>query len=229
MKNLIFLHGGPGFSDYLKPFFEIFPGNYNLVFYDQLKNPTVSIDQLVQQLDLIINNLEGDKILIGHSWGASLALEYIKQFDPKISALVLMSSGLSFKHWKEEFEAEKEKFGLKDAPAEMIFLSSYERKDWTKFLNDLWDSFSGESFDSLFENYIKNHDHTEAFLKIKKPVLSVFGSDDHRFPSRVANQMKALNPHLETLEVKGAGHFPFLMKEHAELVKQKIRDFLNHY
>lgn len=146
-KNYIFLHGGPGFSNYLKPFFQDLAVDGKLVFYDQLKGPETTIENLIQQLDEIVNNLEGDKILIGHSWGSTLGIEYVSRFESKISSLVLMCSGLNFKHWKIDFDLHKQENGLVDAPPENIFLSEKERGEWKGFLDGLWDSFSDETFE----------------------------------------------------------------------------------
>jgi pimeloyl-ACP methyl ester carboxylesterase len=55
---LFFLHGGPGFSNYLEPFFKNIDPSVNAILYDQLKGETVSIDGLVDQLDSYINSLE---------------------------------------------------------------------------------------------------------------------------------------------------------------------------
>ena len=135
--NIVFLHGGPGFSNYLEPFFKNIDPSVNAIFYDQLKGEAVSIDGLVDQLDSYINSLEGLKYIVGHSWGATLGLEYMTRFEEKISGLVLMSSGLNFNHWKIEFDLEKERRGLTSVPPEMIFLAEDERADWSDFLDGM--------------------------------------------------------------------------------------------
>lgn len=224
-KNYIFLHGGPGFSNYLKPFFQDLAVDGKLVFYDQLKGPETTIENLIQQLDEIVNNLEGDKILIGHSWGSTLGIEYVSRFESKISSLVLMCSGLNFKHWKIDFDLHKQENGLVDAPPENIFLSEKERGEWKGFLDGLWDSFSDETFESLFEGYIKFHDLVGSFSKLSRPILYINGSEDHRFPAKIAKKVASYNSSVEAFEVVDAGHFPFLNAENRKNIIQKIRDY----
>ena len=228
-KNIIFLHGGPGFSNYLHPFFEKLDVKANLIFYDQLKGPSIKLANLLDQLDQVVCSLEGETILVGHSWGSTLAIEYTSQHRSKISSLVLISSGLSFKHWKSEFESEKTEVGLSEAPPEKIFLSDAERDNWTGFLNDLWNDFSGETFDSLYESYVTTHDLTDQFSKLSMPILYIYGTEDHRFPSRVAKTIKTYNQGVEDFEVQGAGHFPFLLENHRSQVSKKIRDFTDNF
>lgn len=225
--NIIFLHGGPGFSDYLEPFFKNIDQSVNAIFYDQLKGDKVSIDLLVDQLDSYVNSIEGPTYLVGHSWGATLGLEYLARFEDKVSGFVLMSSGLNFNHWKIEFDLEKERQGLTSAPPEMIFLSEAERVDWSDFLDGLWDTFSDETFHSLYDGYISGHDLIDKFSKLKLPVLSISGSEDVRFCPRIAKSLVNYNPKVELFEVVGAGHFPFLLDSHRKIVIDKILSCIN--
>lgn len=224
--NIIFLHGGPGFSNYLEPFFKNIDESVNAVFYDQLKSESVSIDALVGQLDDYVNTLTGPTYIVGHSWGATLGLEYVARFEGKISGFILMSSGLNFNHWKIEFDLEKERRGLTTAPPEMIFLAKEERVDWSGFLEGMWDTFSDETFHSLYDGYIASHDLTSQFSKLKIPVLVIFGSEDVRFCPRVAKTLSQYNQNAELFEVVGAGHFPFLLASHREIVFDKILSFV---
>lgn len=225
--NFIFLHGGPGFTNYLQSFFSNVSNYANAVFYDQLKGFSVTIDDLLNQLDSYVSSLEGPIYIVGHSWGATLGLEYVTRFEDKISGLVMMSSGLNFNHWKQEFELEKELRGLTAAPPEKIFLSESERKDWSHFLEGMWDTFSEETFDSLFDTYISGHDLTNKFSNLKLPILIIYGSEDVRFTSRIAKSMVKYNPNIKELEVVGAGHFPFLLEPHRKMVIDRILNFGN--
>jgi pimeloyl-ACP methyl ester carboxylesterase len=225
-QNIIFLHGGPGFSNYLEPFFKNLDQSVNAVFYDQIKGETVTIEGLVDQLDSYVNSLEGPIYIVGHSWGATLGLEYVTRFQEKISGFVLMSSGLNFNHWKIEFDLEKERLGLTSASPEMIFLAEQERADWCGFLDGMWDTFSEETFHSLYAGYISSHDLTDKFSKLKLPILSISGSEDVRFCPRIAKSLVTYNPKVEHFEVAGAGHFPFLLESHRRIVLDKISNFI---
>lgn len=208
-KTFVFLHGGPGFKDYLRPFFADL-GGHRAIFYDQLSGPQVTVTDLLAQLDDVVSALGEKVILCGHSWGAVLGIEYAAMFPEKTAALVVMSSGLNFTHWKHEFELEKEQRGLIGAPAEEIFLSSAEREEWKGFLDSTWEGFSGETFDSLYHGYVIGYDLGQKFAQLKIPIRVIFGSEDLRFPARVARTVAGHNSKAQAIEIFGAGHFPFL-------------------
>ncbi len=78
---------------------------------------------MLLQLDEIVNSLSGKIILLGHSWGAVLATEYAGRNQSKLSGLVIMSTGLSDMHWKDEYNRELKDLGLENAEPEQIFLT----------------------------------------------------------------------------------------------------------
>lgn len=195
------------------------------MFYDQLQIPDVKIDDLVQQLHEIVQS-KVDVTLVGHSWGATLGLEYAKRFPGEISKLVFMSSGLDFAGWKVDFEAELFKRRISKDQPELIYLSQSERGGWTSFLESLWETFSNKTFDSLFESYLRNFDLKDFFQKNTIPLLCIFGEDDLRFPLSAARKLKLLNPNIRYIEVGGAGHFPFLLQNHRDFILKEIRDFM---
>ena len=43
--TIIFLHGGPGFKDYLKPYFNPLDSEFKCVFYDQKRGSEVGIEE----------------------------------------------------------------------------------------------------------------------------------------------------------------------------------------
>lgn len=95
----IFLHGGPGSgcSDGHKDLFE--PKLHQVIFFDQrgtgnstpkgsLKNNTTA--HLIEDISLIVDKFKIEKfILVGGSWGSTLALAYSIKYPKKVQALVL--------------------------------------------------------------------------------------------------------------------------------------------
>ncbi|TFK50454.1 proline iminopeptidase [Heliocybe sulcata] len=106
----VVLHGGPGIShDYLIPMADLAadPSSIPIIFYDQLGNgrSTVLTDKATSfwTTDLLINELENllthfgisDRFnLIGHSWGAILASEFIIRRQPKGLRRLVLTNGL---------------------------------------------------------------------------------------------------------------------------------------
>jgi pimeloyl-ACP methyl ester carboxylesterase len=208
--NLIFLHGGPGFKDYLKDYFVELSNDFECIFYDQSRGNTIGIDDLILQLDEIILKLVGKVVLVGHSWGGVLAVEYATRFQERVHGLVLMSTGLTSKHWYDEYYKEQEVLGLNEAPMEEIFLAEDEQvigKPLLEFGEKTW---SEETFISLDDSYLRKYDLIQSFSELKIPIINVFGEKDVRFPRRVTSSFKNYNQGVIELEIKGAGHFPFL-------------------
>lgn len=220
--TLIFLHGGPGFKDYLKPYFLQLEKRFNCIFYDQIRGPEVTIDDQVNELHSLVQQSSSKVVLIGHSWGGVLATKYASTYEDNLAGLVLMSTGLKASQWSDEFRAELNNLGLEDAPPEKIFLTPSELEFGKPLLDATWEGFSEETFDHIFSTYLNNYDLTEAFQGLHVPVLNIFGEKDVRFPLRVTKSLKQLKKDVVELEILNAGHFPFLLIEN----RKKITDLI---
>lgn len=208
--TIIFLHGGPGFQDYLKPFFEELKDDFECIFYDQVRGPEIRIENMLSQLDEIVCSISGKIILLGHSWGAVLATEYAGRNQSKLSGLVLMSTGLSHKHWKDEYHKEVEDLGLTDAGPEQIFLTPEEVEQGASFLDSSWLTFSEETFININKSYLEKYDVTPLLKLLKIPVVNIYGEKDIRFPARVAKTFHLFKSDMIDFQISNVGHFPFL-------------------
>lgn len=222
--TLIFLHGGPGFKDYLKPFFSGLTEKFNCIFYDQLQGAGVRVENLLSELDEIMMKIPGEKVLVGHSWGGILAIEYASLLPKSVSGLVLMNTGLNSKHWSEEYHQELKRLGMEEAPMEKIFLTDSELKTGLPFLMQVEKTFSEPTFESLNEGYLGHFDTTSRFKNLQMPILNIFSEKDLRFPAYIARTFKDSNPNVRDFEIKNAGHFPFLMEEGRWQIYQIIED-----
>src|SRR6266542_3900438 len=87
-RTVVFLHGGPGMDHrYLVPAAAPFTDAFRCVLYDQRGDgasvlervtvETVDVARYVEDLDVLRTELGLERLtLVGHSWGASLALHY---------------------------------------------------------------------------------------------------------------------------------------------------------
>lgn len=101
--KVLLLHGGPGCAhDYMECFNGILPSSgIEIIQYDQLgagnsDNPADTslwnLDRFVDELEQVRNQLHLDSsncILLGHSWGGILAMEYALKYQTHIKGLII--------------------------------------------------------------------------------------------------------------------------------------------
>jgi len=99
---VIILHGGPDFDHtYLLPELDQLADHYRLIYYDQrgrgrsavhVQPEDVTLASDLDDLDNIRQYFHIDKVvLLGHSWGTVLALEYALRYPQHVSRLILMN------------------------------------------------------------------------------------------------------------------------------------------
>jgi len=98
---MIVLHGGPDFDiAYLLPELDRLSDKFHLIYYDQrgrgrsadhVRPEDVTLESEMADLDQVRKHFRLDKVvLLGHSWGTVLALEYALRHPDRVSRLVLM-------------------------------------------------------------------------------------------------------------------------------------------
>lgn len=221
-RSLIFLHGGPGFQDYLEPYFRDLRDCFPCVFYDQRSGPTIGIEDLIQQLAEKVGAAE-KPVLVGHSWGAVLAVEFARRHQEKLGGLALLCSGLSAAHWYE-YREDLRALGLENAPWQELFFVAGDPPAERKALEKVFSNFSAETFDSLERGYVKAFDLTKELSKIALKIVNIYAEKDLRYPPRISRSLRGFQPRIEDHEIAGAGHFPFLQPAHREQVHRILKD-----
>lgn len=101
-RPMIVLHGGPDFDQaYLLPEFDRYADAFRLIYYDQrgrgksargVEPQDVSLGTEIDDLDKVREHFQlTAPVLLGHSWGAVLALEYALRHPTRVSHLILMN------------------------------------------------------------------------------------------------------------------------------------------
>jgi proline iminopeptidase len=101
-RPLIVLHGGPDFDQaYLQPELDELADTYRLIYYDQrgrgksaenVRPEDVTLASDLEDLDNVRRYFRLDApVLLGHSWGTVLALEFALRHPTLVSHLVLMN------------------------------------------------------------------------------------------------------------------------------------------
>jgi proline iminopeptidase len=101
-QPIIVLHGGPDFDHrYLLPDMDRLAGAYRLIYYDQrgrgksadyVEPEDVALLSELDDLDRVREHFQLESVaVLGHSWGAVLALEYALRHPTLVSHLILMN------------------------------------------------------------------------------------------------------------------------------------------
>jgi proline iminopeptidase len=101
-RPMIVLHGGPDFDHrYLLPDMDRLADAFRLIYYDQrgrgksadqVQPDDVTLTSDVEDLNQVRQHFQlGSAALLGHSWGAVLALEYALRHPRRVSHMILMN------------------------------------------------------------------------------------------------------------------------------------------
>lgn len=101
---IIVLHGGPDFDhSYLLPDLDRLSDSFHLIYYDQrgrgrsadhVQPEDVTLASDVADLEKVRQYFHLDSVvLLGHSWGNVLALEYALRYPERVSHMILMNPG----------------------------------------------------------------------------------------------------------------------------------------
>jgi proline iminopeptidase len=115
---IIVLHGGPDFDhSYLLPDLDRLSDSYHLIYYDQrgrgrsadrVKPEDVTLASDIEDIEKVRQFFHlNSVVLLGHSWGTVLALEYALRYRDRVSRLILMNpapaSADDYKHLRKEW------------------------------------------------------------------------------------------------------------------------------
>jgi len=139
---VIVLHGGPDFDiNYLLPDLDRLADSYHLIYYDQrgrgksaagVQPEEVSLASDVEDIDRVRDRFHLEQaVVLGHSWGAVLALEYALRHPTRVSRLILMNPApASASDYKVLRSAYTQKLGKDfDRQREILASAAYEEGD----------------------------------------------------------------------------------------------------
>jgi proline-specific peptidase len=104
-QPVLLLSGGPGIaSAQLSGLSESLSKNYKCVLFDQrgtgnshtspMDSSTINLNQALEDINLLLERINIKKVsIIGHSWGAMLAMSYAAKYPDRITKLVLIGPG----------------------------------------------------------------------------------------------------------------------------------------
>ena len=254
---LIAVHGGPGGShDYLEPLAAL-GDERAVVLYDQLdcgnsdkpgeqRNWTVArftdeVDSLRAALGI------GRFVLLGHSWGAVIALEYAARGNPDLAGVVFASPLISTPRWVADNLAHRralppdvqavlelhESAGTIDSAEYRAAIAAMMRRHFCRLgaeppevlrlfrkLNvDLYKALWGDN-EFACTGALKDYDGSVLLPRVAVPALFVCGEFDESTPE--ANRdFAALTPAAKVSVIPGASHTPMFENRTAFLTALK--------
>lgn len=254
---VVVLHGGPGFGfHYLEPYLSFLTQKFNLIFFDQRgcgdshqgESSTMTFDALVDDIETVREELKLERInLLGHSFGALLALEYAKRYPDHCGALVLVSaapmkssllprkndlSRLSFEEQARLKEILKDGEIEKKDPQTVAYIFS------CFFKMSMGDGTKAEEIDlgldrvrtqklfavmSELQPFLESYDITPHLESLRCPVLIIHGEKDS-VGEASPMALHDLIPNSVFIVYNEAGHFPFAEKKY-DFIQDVMRFF----
>lgn len=106
---VIFIHGGPGGTHTTFAPLLGLADEHPVIFYDQLGSGKSDrpddlalwrVERFVEELESVRQAIGAEKVhLVGHSWGAAIALEYAVKHPKHVASTVLGGTFISAPHW----------------------------------------------------------------------------------------------------------------------------------
>ncbi|MEM0373935.1 MAG: alpha/beta hydrolase [Sulfolobaceae archaeon] len=236
-KPIVFIHHLAGSLRSWKYVLPYFLDKYRVIAYDLRGHGRSEIvpgkyriqdhrDDLKGLLDLL--NIRRP-ILVGHSIGSLIAIDYAIENDVEVLILIGALVSAPSKDIYERYLSIAMNFGMRA-------LAEYRRKngDFTRYLTEnqrVWSDFlsiyqenTPLGFKYTVEGLVEAPDYTDKLDIIRSPVLVIYGSEDRFITSLDAFKRKVRN--LRYHVVNGYGHF--LNLEAPDLISKLIIDFLTY-
>ncbi|MBA3660530.1 MAG: alpha/beta hydrolase [Gammaproteobacteria bacterium] len=246
---ILVLHGGPGSGldhGYFKPQLLSLAANYEVIFYDQrgsgksletgMNRDVINLQQFTDDIETVRKTLGFKQfILLGHSWGSLLALNYSIKYPNHAAKLILIDSmpaNLSGKMaaanalnqriepFKNEIAPLSDYNELQKLTAEQIIALTrklfsvyfYKPEDAEKLTLDITVESSLSGFkvaqlmmQDMFDNLLPQ------LNKLNVPTTIIHGEQDF-VPLWTAQDLAKAIPNAKLIVVSQSGHFPFIEK-----------------
>ena len=263
-EPMVIVHGGPGLDqNYLLPQMLELAKDHELIFYDQrgsgnsleasINSKYVNLDQFSDDLEKLRSQLGLTKfILLGHSWGGLLSMDYAIKHPENVSSLILLNSAPADYKGQKSFMNEfairtmlinnkiatlfdYNKFKMLDANQindlyRKLFVIYFKDKNKVKNLTlkmSKGSAVGGFRIMPLMSRTVwlkPEFDLFPGLRKMKIPTLVVHGNQDV-IPAYTAKEISEAISGSEIAYLNNCGHFPYI-EAPVDLFKS-IRSFLD--
>ena len=261
--TIFLLNGGPGLPcNYLRdPHIKLSKKGFRIFTYDQLgcgksSKPTNStlwdINRYVEEVEYVRKEFNlGKIILLGHSWGGWLGIEYAIKYQNNIEKLILENTCGDMPHMISELERLRGNLGSETLKMMMkheaegtldheeyqaaITILNYRhvcRLDvWPQSIYDSLDDWNMEVYGTmqgpnefLYTGNLKNWNRIDEMTKIAIPTFITVGMHDELTPACSMKMHDAL-PNSKLKVFKNSSHMPFY--EEPENYFTELENFLS--
>lgn len=220
--SLIFIHGSGGNHSIWSHQYGRLSKNYNIIAVNLPGHGhsggkgEKNVESYCEWVNKLLDVLKVKKvILVGHSLGSAIALQFAIEYSGKITGIVCMGGGVKMpvNSFFLDF--------LKTNPAElpedvtgMISKFSLAKENRPKFFAPLQKSISESKVDVLYGDLTacNDLDLTQAANKINVPALIVCGAEDKMTPPDLSRALAAGISKSKLEIIEGAGHMVMIEK-----------------
>ncbi len=249
--NALFLHGGPGVFGYIENLCETVSSFCRPFFYNQRGSrqtgSEIGIYDHISDLKKIIDRLFPDSrpTLIGHSWGAMLAVLFASEYPNHVHKVIVVGIGpLNSQTGKEFMREILSRFGDQRGYFDELWENIENEDDEilqqahaNKYINEVvpfyqngtesvsklgplyWDFKA--SFKTMTESdaYVETGKYENALSKMQCPIVVIHGSNDLLSPKFLFPIFTKYHPAVKLYEIEGAGHYPWIGNTEGEFIK----------
>ena len=237
MQPVIVLHGGPAAAGDVAPLARELGEQWHVFepFQRGSGGRPLTVATHVQDLDDLVRERCGDShpVLVGHSWGAMLALAYAAAYPTTPAALVLIGCGTFSLAARAQFEARLEarltpadratmgriKESEADADRRLAAMGRLMTRVYGHDVEDVADGIADVDALAHQETWAdmvrlqRDGIFPAAFAVIGVPVLMLHGDEDPHPGRLICDDLRRYIPHLDYQELPKCGHSPWLERQ----------------
>jgi pimeloyl-ACP methyl ester carboxylesterase len=226
---IVLLHGFPMDHRVWDDFKSSFTPRFKVICIDlpgsgqsEMLNETHSMLLMAKAVNTVLTHENIEKcILLGHSMGGYVSLEFANRFPEKMKGLILFHSQASADD--EVVKAKRNNdiqlvFENKSAFLK-IFIDGLFDKDFSKIhpkkvdnIKEICQSQSEQAIVAALSGMRDRQSHLDLLINIQVPVLFILGKNDARMPITKIMEQAQLPAHTEILILDHVAHFGFLEK-----------------
>jgi pimeloyl-ACP methyl ester carboxylesterase len=249
--KVVLLHGGPGAPGYLAPVARRLGTSFQVIEPFQRKGTVASpltVACHAADLDAVIERYSPDEkpVLVGHSWGAMLALAWAAGHPDRAASLVLIGCGTFDIASREQmkavrrqrmsrhvFQSMQERIDAMDDPDERLKLQGKLMMQVDSYrlghVDDEVVFYDALGHEQTWRDMLRLQDegvYPAAFKSIRIPVLMLHGSEDPHPGAMIRDSLKTVLGQMEFTQWDHCGHYPWLEKAAHEAFYTRLIQWL---